>query len=132
MSLADVEDKYEVTYVPSKKFIVHMPGMDLEFVRRNKIFVADMSDWIREDYDEDLTFMTVEEREHVLNRKEKMKALDAKEFVRVAGFPSKKEALAMVRDGNVNDMPHEADDIKDYCDIYDVPVASVRGKWTKK
>ena len=72
--------------------------------------------------------MTVEEREHMLNRKEKEKALKAKEFVRIAGFPSKKEVLAIVRDGNVKDMPHEADDVKDYFGVYDVPVASIRNK----
>ena len=134
LSMADVEDVYEVTYVPKEKFIVHMEGRDLEFVRRNKMYVADMSDWI--DYsvsiEKDYAFMTIQEREHLLTRKEKERALKAKEFVRVAGYPSEREAVSMIRDGNIDGMPHEVSDVKDYFDVYDVPIASVRGKWTHK
>jgi hypothetical protein len=33
LSLADVEDLYDVTYVRGESFVVHLPSRDLEFVR---------------------------------------------------------------------------------------------------
>ena len=33
LSFADVEDKYEITYVRGQMFTVHMPGEDVVFER---------------------------------------------------------------------------------------------------
>jgi len=41
LSLSEVEDLYAVTYVPQKCFIVHLPGHDMEFVRKNGMYVAE-------------------------------------------------------------------------------------------
>ncbi|MFN9981496.1 MAG: hypothetical protein ACK53Y_16345, partial [bacterium] len=40
-SFADVEDKYEITYVRGQKFTVHMPEEDVVFERKAKLYVAD-------------------------------------------------------------------------------------------
>lgn len=53
ISLADVEDLYQVTYTPKEGYIVHMNDRDLVFKRRNKLYVAGFSDWIdQEEYKE--------------------------------------------------------------------------------
>ena len=41
LSLSEVEDLYNVTYVPQEKFIVHLPEMDIEFNRKAGLYVAD-------------------------------------------------------------------------------------------
>jgi hypothetical protein len=77
LSQADVEDAYEVTYEPGHSYTVHMPGKDVEFVRRNKLYVADFSEWLDPEYEECyamLSLMTAEEREHMYTRKEVRRA----------------------------------------------------------
>ncbi len=41
LSFAEVEDKYRVTYVAQKAFVVHMQDRELTFSRRQKLYVAD-------------------------------------------------------------------------------------------
>jgi hypothetical protein len=135
LSQADVEDIYEVSYDPGKSYTVHMPDRDIEFTRRDKLYVADFSDWIKDTYNECsmmLSLMTVEEREHMYTRKEKRRALEAKDFIKNAGYPSRNEAIHMVRDGNINNMPISVNDINNYYDIYGPMVEVVRGKTTKR
>jgi hypothetical protein len=49
LSQADVEDLYDITYEPGESYTVHMPNKDVTFVRKNKLYVADFSDWIDDD-----------------------------------------------------------------------------------
>jgi hypothetical protein len=48
LSQSEVEDKYDVTYLQGEKYIVHLPDRDLEFLRKDRGYVADMSDWSSE------------------------------------------------------------------------------------
>jgi hypothetical protein len=110
-----------------------MPERDLKFVRRDKLYVADFSNWISDTYNESnlmLSLMTIEEREHMYTRKEKRRALEAREFIKNAGYPSRNEAIHMVRDGNINNVPVTVNDINNYYDIYGPMVEIVRGKTT--
>ena len=127
LSQADVEDMYQVTYYPGQSYVVHMPGRDIEFNRKGKFYIADFADWIV-NHDYPTSFMTTAEREHMYTRKEVAKALEAKEFLKNAGYPSEKEAVHLARDGNIKDMPHGAADIKRYFDIYEPQVEAIRGK----
>jgi Arginine methyltransferase-interacting protein, contains RING Zn-finger len=135
LSLADVEDIYDVTYIPRKAYIVHMNDRDLVFNRRNKLYVADFSDWIKQDFEESyaaICMMTVAEKEHMYTKKEVEGAKKAGEFIRNAGYPSKGEAVNLVRDGNIENVPVSVQDIRTFYDIYGEPVEAVRGKMTKK
>jgi len=125
---ADVEDIYPMTFEPGECIIVHMDDRDVEFVRRNKMYVADFSDWIQPS----AVNMTVTERESLYNKSAIKKAKAADEFVRNAGYPTANEAAHLVRDGNIVGIPHSADDIAAYFDIYGAPVASMRGKTTNQ
>ena len=42
---SDVEDKYKITYRQGHSYTVHLPGRDLVFKKRNKLYVGDMRDW---------------------------------------------------------------------------------------
>jgi hypothetical protein len=112
-----------------------MADRDVTFMRRNKLYIADFSEWIDDDYEECnavLSLMTLEEREHMYTRKEVKRALKAEEFVKNAGYPSQAEAVSMVRDGNINNMPVNVVDVNTYYDIYGPVVEAVRGKSNKK
>jgi hypothetical protein len=69
LSMADVEDMYAMTYVQGECIIVHMEDHDMSFERRDKMCVADFSDWIVDDKSRvsemytGLSLMTAEERE---------------------------------------------------------------------
>ena len=83
LSQADVEDIYECVYTPGESYVIKMGEDELVFERRDKLYIADMSDWIKDSYQENdnsLSFLTVAEKEHMYTRKERRKAL-LKEFV---------------------------------------------------
>jgi hypothetical protein len=44
LSFADVEDLYDTSYVQKEAFVVHMPSEDLVFSRREKLYVAELSE----------------------------------------------------------------------------------------
>ena len=125
----DVEKLYPITYIPTVSYTVHMPEKDVVFYQRNKIYVADFSEWITPNA---LSFMTKEERESMFTKKQVRAAQMAGEFIRNAGFPSETEAIKMVRDGNLKDLPVEVNDVKSYFEIYGSPIESVKGKTTAR
>jgi hypothetical protein len=101
------------------------------------MYVADFSDWIvddearlREMY-EGLSLMTTEERERMYMRKQVHKVLEAGEFLKALGYPTEKEAINFVRDGNIINIPHSVDDVKRFFDIYGPQVPAIRGKTVK-
>ena len=68
LSMADVEDTYEITYDQGKSYTVHMGDRYLVFEQRNKLYVADFGDWIRDEYEDSemqLAGMTLSEREYL-------------------------------------------------------------------
>jgi len=132
LSLADVEDIYPVTYESGKCYVVHMPNRDLVFERKGKLYLGDFSDWIRyqEGDDSALSLMTTKEKEHMYTKKEVAQARKAREFLKNAGYPSEAEAIHLIRDGNLENVPVTVQDVKNCFDIYGPPVEMVRGKMT--
>jgi len=127
LSMSDVEKLYPVTYDQGVSFTVHLPHRDLIFYKRNKLFVADFSDWINASGS---SFATIEDRESMLTKTEIEGARKASDFIKSAGFPSKQAAIDMLRDGNINNIPIEVADIKTYFDIYGPPVEAIHDKTT--
>ena len=72
------------------------------------------------------------EREHLYTRRERRKALEAGEFIKNKAYPTETEAIAMIRDGNVKDIPHTVDQVRAFYDIYGTRPAILRGKMTNK
>jgi len=69
LSMADVEDKFAITWNPGESIIVHLEERDMVFTRKNKIWVGDFSDWIVSDKEHhrelqtSLSLLTVKEKE---------------------------------------------------------------------
>ena len=46
ISQSGVEDKFSLTFNPEHSYIIHTPMKDIIFLKKNKIYFADVSDWI--------------------------------------------------------------------------------------
>ncbi len=121
LSFSEVEDMYQITYVPCESFTVHLPDRDIEFVRRGKMYVADWEE-VRSVFTTTV-YMKAEER----------RAKRAYELLRTSGDPSMAEAVHLVEDGNISSMPAlTCEDIRRAYEIYGSPPEFVHGKMTKK
>jgi hypothetical protein len=104
LSFAEVEDRYDISYVRGESFTVHMPSQDVVFERRNKLYVAEWCEE-REIAVEGTANTTVQENERLYTKEEVRKAKTAYEFLRNSGYPSMSEAAHLVTDGNVRGLP---------------------------
>jgi hypothetical protein len=138
ISMSDVEDKYRMTWIPGESITVHMDEQDLVFKRREKMWVADLSDWIVQEEDRtqdnynNLSLLTVQEREDLYTCREVRKAQEVGEFLKSLGYPTQKEAIGIVRDGNIKNIPYTAEDVRRYFEIYGPQVPGIRGKTIKR
>jgi hypothetical protein len=121
LSLSEVEDRYLVTYVPQECFIIHLPHGDIEFRRKEGMYVADWDHYRN-------AFST-----SVCTKAEEARAKQAYEFLRTSGFPSLSEAIHLVEDGNIAGMPAlTGADVRKAYELFGTPPAYVRGKMTKR
>ncbi len=122
LSFSEVEDKYRITYVPQEAFIVHLPDRDIRFECRGKMYVAD---WTKSTS----AYVTT----GVYTKAEELRAKRAYELLRTSGYPSMVEAIHLVEDGNITDMPTlTREDVRRAYEMYGSPPEFVRGKMTKK
>ena len=120
LSFADVEDMYDITYIPQESFTVHLPERDIIFHRRDKLYVADFS--------RPIVAVT-----KAYTKSEEARAQAAYEVIRNCGYPSIAEAIHLIQDGNLTHMPMlTAEDVRRAYDLYGEPVGSVQGKMTKR
>ena len=114
LCMADVEDLYEITYEPGHSITVHMDEEDMVFYRRNKIYVGDMRKW--ETYPREpqpaAMVTTVAANEAKLTTKGLKKVQAARGFIKAAGYPTLKEAVRLVQDGNLLECRVTASDIR--------------------
>ena len=74
----------------------------------------------------------VAEREYIYTRKEMRRALNVDEFIRSQGYLIESESIGMVRDGNIEGIPHTVSDMKAFYDIHGPPIKHIRERSTKK
>ena len=64
---------------------------------------------------------------------EEERARQAHELLKISGYPSLQEAIHLIQDGNIFNLPMlTAADIKRAYDMFGEPVGAVRGKMTRK
>jgi len=118
-----------ITYDQVKEyFIVHSPIQDIKFYQRGDLYLADFRDFVT---NRAIAAMTTQQREQLFDKAQVKRAQEAGTFIRSAGFPSEQAAINLVRSGNINNVPIEVQDIKNYFEIYGTPFASIRGKTTQ-
>jgi hypothetical protein len=133
ISMADAEDLYHVTYAQGESIIVHMEDREVIFQRRDKMYVADFLDWVVDDEDKvQELYSGLSYRERMYTRKEVHRVLEAGEFLWALGYPTEKEALNFVCDGNVTNIPYSVNEVNRFYDVYGPRVAGIRGRTTHK
>jgi hypothetical protein len=126
---ADVEDKYTITYEKGKAFTVQAAGgKTVEFVRRNKLYVAD---WATTGL---YMYVTVRENEQVYTRDEVRRAKLVYKLVRNSGYPSPNEVIHLLQDGNVRGIPAtlSKSDVERAYRIYGTHPEYIRGNMTNQ
>ena len=48
LSMSNVEDLYNMTYIPQTSYIIYLNDQDLIFHQHNTLYIADTSDWIKQ------------------------------------------------------------------------------------
>jgi hypothetical protein len=86
-----------------------MEEQDIVFTRHDKMYVTDFSDWVYNDHRR--------EREKLYTHKEKCRALEAGELLRPLGYHTKHDAVQLVRNGNVMNIPYSVDNIRRFFDL---------------
>ena len=135
---ADVEELYDISYVPGSHYTVHMDNYDLNFFQRGKMYVANMEDWIvKEDNDRPtdrarIRATVAKDRKRDFTPSQIKRADKAYEFVVNSGFASERDIINMVNDGSILNLPFTAEDVRIAFKIYGKPRAAVRGKMTQK
>jgi hypothetical protein len=121
LSFAEVEELYDIMYVPREAFIIHLPEQDLDFQRKGKLYVADVTK-------QKPVYLT-----QVYTKAEEERAKRAYELVRNSGYPSYQEAIHLVEDGNIAQLPGlTAEDVRRAYDLYGNPPEYGRGKIVKR
>lgn len=113
LCMADVEELYDITYRQGESYTVHMDEGDLTFYLRNKIYVGDMRELIaHQDKERQVMVTTMSDREKALTTGELRRVRAARELIKAAGYPSLKEAIHLVEDGNLVDCKVTGADIR--------------------
>ena len=138
LSFAKVEGECDIELMPRVGLCVHLKnGSVIDFLKRQRLYVADFSTWkncsnhVYAVVPKQIN-MTIAEREHMYTRKEKRRALNAEEFIKIQGYPTESESISMLRDGNIETIPHNVSDVKIFYDIYRPPIEHIRGILRRK
>jgi hypothetical protein len=122
LCFVDVEDLYEIMYQQGTSFTVHLPERDIVFKKRNKLYVADFAEY----YGNVLATKAY-------TKGEMHRAMLAHDFLKMSGYPSLQEAIHLIQDGNIANMPMlTVEDVRRAFELHGKPVGSVHGKMTQK
>jgi hypothetical protein len=106
--------------------MVHIPNRELTFSRRQKLYVADWESV-------DMVAATVQENEKLYTKEEVRRARLVHEFVCNTGYPSVGEAIHLLMDGNVRNLPKILPaDVERAYRIYGVHPEYAKGQLVKR
>jgi hypothetical protein len=126
LSFADVEDLYDIMYIHMRAFVMHMGDRDIVFNRKQKLYVADWGTL-------GMVAATLQENEQLYTKEEVSRAKLAYEFVRNSGYPSLGEAVHLITDGNVRNLPKLIPgDVERAYKIYGTHLEYLQGQIVKK
>jgi len=106
-------------------FVIHSAKGNIKFTQKGDLHLADFTDFVT---DRAVSARTTKQREEMYERSVVKRAQETGAFIRNAGYPSEHAAINLVRSGNINNIPVQVQDIKNYFDIYGVPIAGNKRK----
>lgn len=128
LSLAEIEDRFDVQYIKGEAFVVHInQNLSYRFERKNNgLFVCDMSACSSTNHI--VAMQTVAHNESMFTKREVDAARRAKRFIQELGYPSVADAIRMIQTGSITNAPVTAADIYRSYKIYGPDIASLKGK----
>ncbi len=121
-----MEDLYDITYMRKRAFIVHMDNRDLVFKCKEKLYITDWGTMCT-------VATTVRKHEQLFTKELVHRAKLAHEFVKNNGYPSIGEAVHLLSDGNVCNLPTMLSaDIERTYRIYGTQPEYLRGQMVRK
>jgi len=119
----------KITFDSSRdSFIVHTIHGDIEFAQKGDLYLADFREYLT---NRAISAMTTKEREELFEKTVVKKAQQAGTFIKNAWYFSEQAAINLIRSGNINNAPIKVQDIKNYFEIYGIPIAAIRGRTTQ-
>ena len=103
---------------------IYTPDGNIRFHRVGNLYVGDMSAWTSES----MLCASTSVLENMLTAKELERAREAHEFIARAGFPSEKEAVALVTNGNILSMSITAKDVRNAYGLWGRHPEYIRGR----
>jgi len=97
-------------------------------VLKGDLYLADFRAYLT---NQAISAMTTKEREELCEKAVVKRAQEAGVFIKNAGYPSEQAAISLIRKGNINNVPIEVADVKNYFEIYGTPIAAIRGRTTQ-
>jgi Reverse transcriptase (RNA-dependent DNA polymerase) len=128
ISQGQVEDLYDITWIQGDRYIVHLDGQDLEFVRKGKVYVANMRAWIEGDQ---RALSPQSKQGSGASKKGALKGQQAQEFIRAAGYPTEREAINLLQDGNLVNAPVSAQGVWESVRLLGQAPEAIRGRAVK-
>ena len=109
-------------------YILHTKNGNIKFVLKGDLHIADFRGHLT---NRAISAITTKEREELFEKVVVKRAQEAGIFIKNAGYPSEQAAISLIRSGNINNVPIEVTDIKNYFEIYGTPIAAIRGRTTQ-
>ena len=122
-----VEDVANMEYVTGTGFVMRIEDTVIVFKRRKNLYVTDLSSWKQQD----MSLVTIMDRENIYMKKDRTRAIEAGEFIENSRYSTKEEVITLVRDRNIENVPHTVEDIKCYYNIYGQDPEFHKGHATK-
>jgi len=135
LSLAEVEDKFPVSYVSGKEFVVTIhKHLKLHFTRRsNRLYVCDMRFLADQITRGEFAFVqTVEDNEMLYTKREVEMARLATRVSRDLGCTSISQLVGLIKSGHMAEIPVSAQDVYRAYKIYGPDPAAIKGKLTAR
>ena len=127
LCMADLEDKYDITYLKGVSYTVHTPEGDLLFKREGKHYVCNMLNFLKRK-ESHAYVTTISERKSQYSNRQVTMADKANDLWLACDSPGYREFLLLVR--NLKDTDISTADIDRAADIYGLHPAALAGKTT--
>ena len=132
LCFADVADKYEVDYDPNEdSFNVHLPDKKLKFIKKGKLYSAQMDEWISDIKSSAILHVTAPNGMRY-TKKEIAMAQQAYQFLESACFPSQEQAIELTTGGYIRSIPFTKKDLMRAYEIFGEPAARTKGNMTNR
>ena len=124
LSFAEIEEKYEIEYIPQEGFLVKTDSKYYMFSKKGNLYVCDFSS----QNSQMAMVQTVEENESLYTKRQVEDAKIARDLKKQLGYASDKDLIKLINSGGIINCPVTAHDVYRASRIYGYDIPSLKGK----